>query len=194
MTDNETETRLNGLVRAYHANPGSRNVILSHLVKLYQGEAENICHLRKISPSRLEKDSEIVYAILTVFEDTKGRTNFEGQEPYDFDGVIKKYLDRGLKNLAGIKRNHIDITTVSILDESNNPEEIYEAKEQIELIKAFVKAREGQLTLEMFLMFYMDGMTMVEIGDLFGVSDRSISVKLHRVMDQVQRYMKRITK
>ncbi len=193
MNENTSESRINGLVRSYNESPGSRSVILSHLVKMYRAEAENICHLRKISPSQLEKDSEIVFAVLTTFDETSGRTNYEGQEPYDYDKAIRFYLDKGLKNLVGTKRNHIDVTSVSILDESNNPEETYEIKEQIELVKDFVKAREGSITLEMFLMFYMDGMTFIEIGDLFGISDRSISERLARVMSQVQRYMKRIT-
>lgn len=187
--ENSENDKISGLVNTYYKDPASQAKILRYFIKNLSQETEEQCKLIKIHLTRREKDSEIVFAILETFQSiSNGQT-----EVAMLKDTFLSFLRRGLKNFSMTRRNHVDITTVSIADPSGTPEEQYEIKEQIEYIKDFVKSRYGRQELEMFILHYMDGRSFVEIADLFSVSDVAVGKRLNRIFINVRKYMKRIT-
>lgn len=187
--DNGENDKILGLVQTYYKDPASREKILRYFIKNLNDEVESQCKLVKAKLTRREKDSEAVYAILSTFETiTDGRT-----ESKTLKETFRYFLGRGLKNSCPTRKNHIDVTTISIADPSLNPEELYELKEQIEHVKNFVKSRYGKEELDLFVMHYMDGRSFVELADLFSLSDSAVAKRLQRTFARVQKYMKRIT-
>ncbi len=176
------------LISRYYKEPSERSQILSFFLAHFKEEIDRQWQLAKLttSPQR-EKDSEAVYALLGCFEEIQRSPNLSLTKSFP------NRLRRSIRNTLSVKKNHVDITSLSVLDPGNDPEEQYALKEQIELLKDFIRRYYDAKTLYQFQLHYLDGWTFEEIADQYQLSERALRKRMDAVYDRVQKYMKRIT-
>ncbi len=176
------------LISRYYKEPGERNQILSFFLAHFKEEIDRQWQLARLttSPQR-EKDSESVYALLGAFEEIQASPHLS------LTKIFANRLRRSIRNTLTVKKNHIDISSCQLLDPGADPEEQYELKEQIELLKDFIRHYYDAKTLYQFQLHYLDGWTFEEIADQYQLSERALRKRLDGVYDRAQKYMKRIT-
>jgi hypothetical protein len=174
------------LVETFYKGLDQRNAILSFLLEDLRETADAECKLAKISMSDIERDSEMVIAILQAVHDYQ-----VGTSP-DLEYSFQYWFRRQLRGLTA-KRAHVDIEDVVVIDESPDPLERLIIKEQVDMVKAFLRKHTDPVTADQFYRRYMDGQTFREIAQEDKVGERYLAIRLNVLFDRVQKYMVRIT-
>ena len=174
------------LIERYYKEPGSRAEILKFFLKHFEPEIDAQWKFAKLSPSIPERDSEAVNALLDTFAALRDKPDTSLEKSF------RNQLKRSIRNTLAIRKNHIDINSSPIMDPSGSPEDQYILKEQMDLLKEFIRYNYDTKTFYQFQLYFMDGWTSDEIGLEFGVTGRSVSKRMAVVYERAQRYMKRI--
>jgi RNA polymerase sigma-70 factor (ECF subfamily) len=91
------------------------------------------------------------------------------------------------KNLAHMS-THVDISNLSIIDTSNDVEKNLLLSENLKLLYRCI----NQLSLidRTLVYFYLEDLKYREIAAILGISEKNVSVKLHRIKKLLKQYFK----
>ena len=91
------------------------------------------------------------------------------------------------KNLAHMS-THVDISNLSIIDTSNDVEKNLLLSENLKLLYRCI----NQLSVidRTLIYFYLEDLKYREIADILGISEKNVSVKLHRIKKILKQHFK----
>lgn len=172
------------LVLAYYNERKNQAKVIETLLQPLRGdiqEAKQLCKAR-LTPNEL--DAEASYVALETIAEAKANGN-----AYGFEQKFFQRLRQELRKYTTTKQ-FVDIGEVTITDPSPNPEEAYALKEQINLVREYLKLLYAPHNIEWFTRRFANGESTQAIANDYNVTKQAVSKTTNVMKTQVEKYMR----